>query len=129
MCLACGKYFVEPSIKHCISDFEAVAGCNITKPLRRLATLCGASWPYEQAEKVICELTGVCVSHDHIHSLCASEAKVISEQHQQTYDTLENDALVESMEALVDYLADEDTEGDSTANRRKRSPCWLAFCR
>ena len=65
MCKTCGKYFIDLAIKDCIKDFQTVKGCNITKPLRRLATLCGASWPYEQAEKVIHELTGVCVSHDH----------------------------------------------------------------
>ena len=34
-------------------------GCNITQPLRKMAILCGSSWPFRQAADVLSELTGV----------------------------------------------------------------------
>ena len=61
---------------------------NITGALKRIAMLCGASWPYQQAETVIGELTGIEISHDHIKNLCESEASIVAEGNQQTYNTI-----------------------------------------
>ena len=109
-CQACGAYFLPPIIQERLDDFDTQKGSNITKSLRRIATLCGASWPDEQAADVIDELTGVAISHDQIIPLCDKEALVIKAEPEQNHDSLYNDALVETMESLVDYLADEDED-------------------
>ncbi len=75
---------------------------NITGALRRIATLCGASWPYQQAETVIRELTGIEISHDHIKNLCESEASIVAEGNQETYSS-----LVFSQSAFVGVVHDE----------------------
>jgi len=92
---------------------------NITDALRRIATLCGASWPYQQAEIVIRELTGIEISHDHIKNLCESEASIVAEGNQQTYNSLYDESLVDAVESLVDYLAEEDTEKSTTVENRE----------
>ena len=92
---------------------------NITGALRRIATLCGASWPYQQAETVIRELTGIEVSHDHIKNLCESEASIVAKGNQETYNSLYDESLVDAVESLVDYLAYEDVEKSTTVENRE----------
>ncbi|MFQ6009433.1 MAG: ISKra4 family transposase [Candidatus Zixiibacteriota bacterium] len=111
-CKACGKYFLFTETEAFgSSDIKNLAGANITPALRRIATLCGASWPFQQAEKVIKELTGVEVSHDHIQNLCASEAKAIDEKQEQAYDALVDTIIGQATEALTDVF--DDTEDGS----------------
>ena len=113
-CKECNKYFLLTQAEN-LSDFEQMRGCNITRGLRRIATLCGASWPYEQAAHVIFELTGVEISHHQIMNLCEAEAKVIQTNQQHTYQTVENEALVETMNALDDYLSEETDSNESVS--------------
>lgn len=115
-CQSCHKYFLITQTEN-LCDLDCPCGVNITKALRRIATLCGASWPYEQAEKVIRELTGVQVSHEHIKNLCESEAKVIDEEQQQTYNTLV-DTIIE--EAVAGF-AFNDSEDDSVCENRNET--------
>lgn len=82
-------------------------GCNITQPLRKIAILCGSSWPFRQAADVLRELTGVNLSFGHIRWLCAAEAEIVATQTNATYEQASWDALVETMDTLVEYLADE----------------------
>ncbi len=56
------------------------------------------------------ELTGVEISHDHIKNLCESSASIVAEGNQQTYNVLYDESLVDAVESLVDYLAEEDVE-------------------
>ena len=83
---------------------------NITQSLRKIAILCGSSWPFRQAANVLHELTGVTLSFGHIRWLCADEAKVTCAEFDEKYDQIEWEALVETMEVLVEYLADEPNE-------------------
>ena len=75
--------------------------------MRRIAILCGTSWPFRQAASVLEELTGVHISPGHIQWLCSDEAKTAETQASQTYEQASWNALVETMETLVEYLADE----------------------
>ena len=118
-CKECKKYFlITQTEAGC--DFECPNGGNITTALKRIATLCGASWPFQQAQEVIEQLTGVQVSHDHIRNLCASEAKKIEQQQQQTYDTLLGEVISEAMEALADDF--DDREDDSMNHYTTTAP-------
>jgi len=83
---------------------------NVTQALRKIAILCGSSWPFRQAANVLRELTGVKLSFGHIRWLCADEAKVARAEFDEKYDQIEWEALVETMEVLVEYLADEPKE-------------------
>ena len=104
-CQVCERYFFLLQVEN-ICGFDS--GVNITQALRRIATLCGSSWPYEQAENVLLELTGVPVSHNQIMNLCESEALGVEANQKQTYETFEAEALVETMNALSDYLSEEE---------------------
>ena len=50
---------------------------NVTQALRKIAILCGSSWPFRQAADVLHELTGVRLSFGHIRWLCADEAEIV----------------------------------------------------
>jgi hypothetical protein len=75
--------------KRCAKDFvidhdllrklaaEIIPFGNVTQALKRVATLCGASWPYQQAETVLFELTGVQLSHNQIKNLCHAESQEV----------------------------------------------------
>ncbi|MFB3041319.1 MAG: hypothetical protein ACE1ZS_05890 [Candidatus Poribacteria bacterium] len=115
-CQSCRKYFLITQTEN-LRDLDCPCGVNITNALKRIATLCGASWPYEQAEKVIRELTGVEVSHDHIKNLCESEAKVIGEEQQQIYN-MRVDAVIGE---AVDCFAFNDSDADSTCEKRNEA--------
>ena len=79
---------------------------NVTQALRKIAILCGSSWPFRQAANVLHELTGVRLSFGHIRWLCADEAQTVAAQANAAYEKAEWLALVETMEVLVEYLAD-----------------------
>ncbi len=87
-----------------LADLEPLRDANVTKALRRIAIRCGASWPYRQAQEAIFELTGVQISHEQIRLLCSDEAEKVNTQEAEGYQKIYRQALVETMETLVEYL-------------------------
>lgn len=64
------------------------------------------------------ELTGVGLSFGHIQWLCSDEAQTVEVEANEQYEQASWDALVETVEVLVEYLADEPNEQtlESTSN-------------
>ena len=92
-----------------LESLTQMAESNITPALRKVALLCGSSWPYRQGTMVLKELTGVSISHTHLRDLCADEAVHVKSVDNDAYQSAFNAALAETMETLVEYLADEPT--------------------
>ena len=103
-CKTCGESF--NLMTGTLSSLEPLRDANITPALRRIAIRCGASWPFRQAQETLFELTGVQISHEQIRQLCSDEAQKVNAQDAQSYQKAYSEALVESMEVLVDYLSE-----------------------
>ena len=82
-------------------------GSNTTSEWRKIAILCGSSWPFRQAANVLWQLTGVELSFSYIRWLCANEAEIVAAQANAEYQTAEWEALVGTTEVLVESLADQ----------------------
>ena len=74
--------------------------------LRKIAILCGSSWPFRQATNLLLQLTGVELSFSHIRCLRANEAKIVDEQDPAEYDQVEWESLADPAEVLVESVAD-----------------------
>ena len=75
-------------------------GSNTTSELRKIAILCGSSWPFRQAANVLWQLTGVELSFSYIRWLCANEAEIVAAQANTEYQTAEWEALAETTEVF-----------------------------
>ena len=82
-------------------------GSNTTSELRKIAILCGSSWPFRQAANVLWQLTGVELSFSDIRWLCANEAEIVAAQANTEYQTAEWEALAETTEVLVESVVDQ----------------------
>ena len=101
-CQVCQTTFgpIEPLF----SDFSSLQNSNTTQPLKQLAILCGSSWPYRQAAKVVNQLTGMSMSAKQVQRLCKSQAEVLGLEFEQTYQQHESLALMETMESWVKFM-------------------------
>ena len=75
-------------------------GSNTTSEWRKIAILCGSSWPFRQAANVLWQLTGVELSFSYIRWLCANEAEIVAAQANTEYQTAEWEALAETTEVF-----------------------------
>ena len=82
-------------------------GSNTTSEWRKIAILCGSSWPFRQAANVLWQLTGVELSFSYIRWLCANEAEIVAAQANTEYQTAEWEALAETTEVLVESVVDQ----------------------
>jgi len=80
---------------------------NVTPELRKVAILCGASWPFRQAAEVWPNLASVDLSPGHIQWLCSKPAVAAKTQLKEKHDPAYWRALIETMETLVEPLAEE----------------------
>ena len=80
---------------------------NITPELRKMAILCGRSWPFRQAAEVLRNLASVDLSPGHIQWLCSKQAVAAKTQFQEKHDPAYWQALSETMETLVEPLVEE----------------------
>ena len=101
-CQVCQTTFgpIEPLF----SDFCSLQNSNTTQPLKQLAILCGSSWPYRQAAKMVNQLTGIKMSAKQVQRLCKSQGEVLDNEFEQMYQQHESLALVQTMESLVKFM-------------------------
>ena len=86
---------------------------NITAELRKVAILCGTSWPFRQAAEVLRNLASVDLSPGHIQWLCSKQAVAAKTQFQEKHDPAYWQALIETMETLVEEPNRETSEKTS----------------
>ena len=90
-----------------LGDLAPLGEANTTASMRKLAILCGSSWPFRQAASVLGELTHVRISFSQIQKLCADEAEQANALCQQSYQREYDKALAQTMEVPVEFLDEE----------------------
>ena len=99
---------------------------NITPELRKVAILCGRSWPFRQAAEVLRNLASVDLSPGHIQWLCSKQAVAAKTQFQEKHDPAYWQALSETMETLVEPLVEEPKGKTSAKTSHSEGPAWSA---
>ena len=99
---------------------------NITPELRKVAILCGTSWPFRQAAEVLRNLASVDLSPGHIQWLCSKQAVAAKTQFQEKHDPAYWPALSETMETLVEPLVEEPKGKTSAKTSHSEGPAWSA---
>ncbi len=99
---------------------------NVTPELRKVAILCGTSWPFRQAAEVLRNLASVELSPAHIQWLCSKQAVAAKAQFKEKHDSAYWPALIETMETLVEPLVEEAKRETSEKTSHSKEQAWSA---
>ena len=99
---------------------------NVTPELRKVAILCGTSWPFRQAAEVLRNLASVELSPAHIQWLCSKQAVAAKAQFKEKHDSAYWPALIETMETLVEPLVEEAKRETSEKTSPSKEQAWSA---
>ena len=91
-----------------------------------MAILCGTSWPFRQAAEVLRNLASVDLSPGHIQWLCSKQAVAAKTQFQEKHDPAYWQALIETMETLVEPLVEEAKRETSEKTSHSKEQAWSA---